>query len=105
MSAGHLRRFRVCPFDISMQVLETVAKHRPNIKFNFQPHLLGGVSHFTFCTLYHVKLTPIQASIDATGSPLTDEALTAAKNADAVILGAIGGPVRATPVKSHFQIF
>lgn len=33
-----------------------------------------------------------QASIDATGSPLTDEALTAAKNADAVILGAIGGP-------------
>ncbi|KAK8049937.1 beta-isopropylmalate dehydrogenase A [Apiospora phragmitis] len=31
-------------------------------------------------------------SIDATGSPLTDEALTAAKNADAVLLGAIGGP-------------
>lgn len=37
---------------------------------------------------------PIQASIDATGSPLTDEALNAAKNADAVLLGAIGGPVR-----------
>jgi isocitrate/isopropylmalate dehydrogenase len=36
----------------------------------------------------------LQASIDATGSPLTDEALTAAKNADAVLLGAIGGPVR-----------
>ena len=34
-----------------------------------------------------------KASIDATGSPLTDEALAAAKNADAVILGAIGGPV------------
>lgn len=33
-----------------------------------------------------------QASIDATGSPLTDEALSAAKAADAVILGAIGGP-------------
>jgi len=33
-----------------------------------------------------------QASIDATGSPLIDEALSAAKNADAVILGAIGGP-------------
>lgn len=36
-----------------------------------------------------------QASIDATGSPLTDEALDAAKKADAVILGAIGGPVYA----------
>lgn len=36
----------------------------------------------------------VLASIDATGSPLTDEALTAAQNADAVILGAIGGPVR-----------
>lgn len=39
----------------------------------------------------------IQASIDATGSPLTDEALNAAKNADAVLLGAIGGPVWHTP--------
>ena len=37
-----------------------------------------------------------QASIDATGSPLTDEALAAAKSADAVLLGAIGGPVRLT---------
>lgn len=35
----------------------------------------------------------MQASIDATGSPLTDEALAAAIKADAVILGAIGGPV------------
>ncbi|WEW54704.1 3-isopropylmalate dehydrogenase [Emydomyces testavorans] len=33
-----------------------------------------------------------EASIDATGSALTDEALEAAKNADAVILGAVGGP-------------
>lgn len=39
------------------------------------------------------NLSTLQASIDATGSPLTDEALTAAKHADAVILGAIGGPV------------
>ncbi|KAL8933424.1 MAG: hypothetical protein Q9216_006371, partial [Gyalolechia sp. 2 TL-2023] len=35
---------------------------------------------------------PSTCSIDATGTPLSDEALTAAKNADAVILGAIGGP-------------
>lgn len=34
-----------------------------------------------------------KASIDATGSPLTDEALAAAKGADAILLGAIGGPV------------
>jgi 3-isopropylmalate dehydrogenase len=33
-----------------------------------------------------------QASIDATGEPLTDKALEAAKAADAVLLGAIGGP-------------
>lgn len=39
------------------------------------------------------KLTPeSQASIDAHGTPLTDAALTAAKAADAVLLGAIGGP-------------
>lgn len=34
----------------------------------------------------------MQCSIDATGSPLTDEALAAANAADAVLLGAIGGP-------------
>ncbi|KAJ9371495.1 hypothetical protein DTO282E5_3898 [Paecilomyces variotii] len=58
----------------ALKVLRTVEKHREDITFNFQDHLLGG------------------ASIDATGSPLTDEALTAAKNADAVFLGAVGGP-------------
>ncbi|KAI4111523.1 MAG: hypothetical protein LQ345_006748, partial [Seirophora villosa] len=56
------------------EVLRVLEKHRPEIKFNFQEHLLGG------------------CSIDATGLPLTDEALAAAKGADAVILGAIGGP-------------
>ncbi|CAD6577903.1 MAG: 3-isopropylmalate dehydrogenase [Alectoria sarmentosa] len=58
----------------TIQILRVVEKERPQIKFDFQEHLLGG------------------ASIDATGSPLTDEALAAAKNADAVLLGAIGGP-------------
>ncbi|KAK0753410.1 3-isopropylmalate dehydrogenase [Schizothecium vesticola] len=43
-------------------------------KFNLQDHLLGG------------------ASINAHGNPLTDEALDAAKKADAILLGAIGGP-------------
>ena len=37
-------------------------------------------------------MVSVQASIDATGVPLTDDALEAAKSADAVILGAIGGP-------------
>ncbi|CAF9926150.1 3-isopropylmalate dehydrogenase [Imshaugia aleurites] len=58
----------------ALKILRTVEKERPHIKFDFQEHLLGG------------------ASIDATGSPLTDEALAAAKKADAVLLGAIGGP-------------
>ncbi|MCJ1335694.1 3-isopropylmalate dehydrogenase [Bachmanniomyces sp. S44760] len=58
----------------ALKILRVIEKESSHIKFNFQDHLLGG------------------ASIDATGSPLTDAALTAAKNADAVILGAIGGP-------------
>ncbi|KAJ6177312.1 hypothetical protein N7485_004226 [Penicillium canescens] len=57
----------------AIKILRVIEKNR-DVTFNLQDHLLGG------------------ASIDATGSPLTDEALTAAKNADAVLLGAIGGP-------------
>ncbi|MCJ1352095.1 MAG: 3-isopropylmalate dehydrogenase [Icmadophila ericetorum] len=63
----------------AIKILKVIEKERPTVKFDFQGHLLGG------------------ASIDATGSPLTDEALTAAKNADAVLLGAIGGPVSFIP--------
>lgn len=58
----------------ALKVLRVLEKQKPEINFDFQEHLLGG------------------ASIDAVGTPLTDEALNAAKNADAVILGAIGGP-------------
>lgn len=71
-------------------------------KFNLQEQLLGGVSYFyvtddagrghlreaclaDFCFSH-------QCSIDKTGSPLTEDALAAAKAADAVLLGAIGGP-------------
>ncbi|KAJ5359305.1 3-isopropylmalate dehydrogenase A [Penicillium cataractarum] len=59
----------------AIKILKVIEKNR-DVTFNLQDHLLGG------------------ASIDATGSPLTDEALEAAKNADAVLLGAIGGPVQ-----------
>ncbi|KAI9808177.1 MAG: hypothetical protein M1825_004634 [Sarcosagium campestre] len=58
----------------AIKALKVIEKVDPSIKFDFQNHLLGG------------------ASIDAVGVPLTDEALHAAKNADAIILGAIGGP-------------
>ncbi|KAL8816230.1 MAG: hypothetical protein Q9223_004725 [Gallowayella weberi] len=58
----------------ALKILRVLEKHRSEIKFNFQEHLLGG------------------CSIDTHGKPLTDEALTAARNADAIILGAIGGP-------------
>ncbi|KAJ5614613.1 Isopropylmalate dehydrogenase-like domain-containing protein [Penicillium herquei] len=58
----------------AVKILRVLEKHRENVNFNLQDHLLGG------------------ASIDAHGTPLTDEALNAAKNADAVLLGAIGGP-------------
>ncbi|KIW28295.1 3-isopropylmalate dehydrogenase A [Cladophialophora immunda] len=58
----------------AVKVLKVVEKCSKDVKFNFQDHLLGG------------------CSIDAHGTPLTDEALSAAKSAHAVLLGAIGGP-------------
>jgi 3-isopropylmalate dehydrogenase len=58
----------------AVKILEVIEKHSTDIHFNFQPHLLGG------------------CSIDAHQTPLTDSALTAAKSAHAVLLGAIGGP-------------
>lgn len=62
--------------------MKVIEKYVPDLEFNFQEHLLGG------------------CSIDATGSPLTDEALEAAKNAHAILLGAIGGPKYGTgPVR------
>src|SRR5256714_5235820 len=42
--------------------------------FEFTEHLVGG------------------AAIDATGSPLPDETIAACREADAVLLGAVGGP-------------
>ncbi|KAF2843486.1 3-isopropylmalate dehydrogenase A [Patellaria atrata CBS 101060] len=58
----------------AIKVLKVISQEKPDVQFDFQEHLLGG------------------CSIDASGSPLTDEALNAAKNADAIVLGAIGGP-------------
>ncbi|SZF01565.1 unnamed protein product [Blumeria hordei] len=59
----------------ALKVLRVIETRRPSAgKFNFQLHLLGG------------------CSIDATGEPLTSVALDAAKAADAILLGAIGGP-------------
>ncbi|KAK2070160.1 hypothetical protein P8C59_004680 [Phyllachora maydis] len=59
----------------AVKVLKTIEARRPSAgKFKLQDHLLGG------------------ASIKAHNSALTDEALAAAKAADAVLLGAIGGP-------------
>ncbi|KAK5636672.1 hypothetical protein RRF57_012384 [Xylaria bambusicola] len=59
----------------AVKVLKAVESNSPTgVQFNLQDHLLGG------------------CSIDAHGTPLTDAALDAAKAADAVLLGAIGGP-------------
>jgi 3-isopropylmalate dehydrogenase len=63
----------------AIKLLQIIEKEKPDLKFNFQQHLLGG------------------CSINATGTPITDEALNAAKTADAVLLGAIGGPVWSSP--------
>lgn len=58
----------------AVKVLKAISEVKPEIQFNFEHHLIGG------------------AAIDATGVPLPDEALAAAKKADAVLLGAVGGP-------------
>ncbi|AAS50354.1 AAL012Cp [Eremothecium gossypii ATCC 10895] len=58
----------------AVKVLGAVEQSLSDVHFDFQYHLVGG------------------AAIDATGSALPDEALGAAKEADAVLLGAVGGP-------------
>ena len=59
--------------DQAVRVLQAVAA-KYHHGFVFNPQLLGG------------------ASIDETGAPLTDEALSACNTADAVLMGAVGGP-------------
>ena len=58
----------------AMKVLDAVGRKYGH-NFSYTQVLMGGVS------------------IDATGVPLTDEALMTAKNSDAVLLGAVGGNV------------
>ncbi|SCV04919.1 LANO_0G14312g1_1 [Lachancea nothofagi CBS 11611] len=60
--------------DEAIKVLNAISEARPNVKFNFEQHLIGG------------------AAIDATGEPLPDVSLEAARKSDAVLLGAVGGP-------------
>ncbi|KAI1485844.1 3-isopropylmalate dehydrogenase [Biscogniauxia mediterranea] len=59
----------------AIKVLKAIESNGSSaVTFNLQEHLLGG------------------CSINAHGTPLTDAALAAAQSADAVLLGAIGGP-------------
>lgn len=57
----------------AQRVLEHVAREF-NHEFSFEEHLMGGIA------------------IDETGDPLPDATLAACKKADAVLLGAVGGP-------------
>jgi 3-isopropylmalate dehydrogenase len=59
--------------NVSLDVLKAVGK-KHKIQFEFETALFGG------------------CSIDAHGVPVTDEVLKKAKSADAVLLGAVGGP-------------
>lgn len=74
-----------------------VEKHTDS-EFNFQEHLFGGVSCKCRSTLL-LSANVGKCSIDAHNTPLTEETLAAAKSADAIILGAVGGPVHQT---SHY---
>lgn len=60
----------------AVKVLKAIEEHTPHqdIHFEFKNHLIGG------------------AAIDATGVPLPEDSLAAAKSSDAVLLGAVGGP-------------
>ncbi len=60
------------------KVLDAVGKAYGH-EFSYEPILMGG------------------CSIDATGVPLTDEAIQQAKGSDAVLMGSIGGDTRTSP--------
>ena len=62
----------------AMKVLDAVGKKYGHT-FNYTEILMGG------------------CSIDATGEPLTDEAVAVAKKSDAVLLGSIGGNTNTSP--------
>jgi len=62
----------------AVAVLETVAEHYDH-SFRFSHHLIGG------------------CAIDATGEPLPAATLAACQQADAVLLGAVGGPQWSDP--------
>lgn len=62
----------------AVDVLQAIAT-RYGHRFSLQTHLIGG------------------AAIDATGKPLPDDTLAAARDADAVLLGAVGGPKWSDP--------
>ena len=62
----------------AVAVLKAVARHCGH-EFTFEEHLLGG------------------CAIDATGEPLPAATLAAAQSADAVLLGAVGGPKWSDP--------
>ncbi|MGB5701916.1 MAG: 3-isopropylmalate dehydrogenase [Polyangiales bacterium] len=59
--------------DATRQVLESVAQ-KSGHSFTFSTHLIGGIA------------------IDETGVPLPDDTIVACRSADAVLLGAVGGP-------------
>jgi len=59
--------------DATRQVLEAVAS-KSGHAFTFSTHLIGGIA------------------IDETGVPLPDDTIVACRSADAVLLGAVGGP-------------
>ncbi|MBI9046665.1 MAG: 3-isopropylmalate dehydrogenase [Anaerolineaceae bacterium] len=60
------------------KVLDTIAKLYDH-EFKYEEHIIGGIA------------------IDTCGNPLPDETLEACKNADAILLGAVGGPKWSDP--------
>ena len=59
--------------DATRQVLEAIAS-KSGHTFTFSTHLIGGIA------------------IDETGVPLPDDTIVGCRSADAVLLGAVGGP-------------
>ena len=53
------------------------------LSFSYETHLIGG------------------CAIDATGQPLPDETLAACRSADAILLGAVGGPKWSDPNEGY----
>ncbi|KAH6964276.1 hypothetical protein DER45DRAFT_583224 [Fusarium avenaceum] len=83
---GFMIQCESCEMWLHGKCININLRTRPRVSLKLSKRTSLASASSTFMTISWV------CSIDANGSPLTDETLAAAKAADAVLLGSIGGP-------------